>query len=42
MEWFKAFRAYIIEENQFQIFVFEKSDFFRSAQTAHLWKKVTY
>jgi len=33
---------YITPENQFQIFVSKKSDFFLSAQTAHLQKKVTY
>jgi len=29
MEWFKAFNEYINVEDQFQIFVSEKNDFFR-------------
>jgi len=28
MKWFKDFHVYVNLENQFQIFVFEKSDFF--------------
>jgi len=34
MERFKAFHVYINQENQFQIFGFEKSDIFLSAQIA--------
>jgi len=31
MEWFKPFYVDINVENQFQIFISEKNDFFRSA-----------
>jgi len=42
MEGLKAFYAYINLDNQFQIFVFEKSDFFKSAWTTLVEKQTTY
>jgi len=41
MEWFKAFHAYVNLENQFQIFVSKKSDFFRSAWIARVEEEMT-
>ncbi len=42
MDWFKAFPIDIDLENQFQNFIFEKSDFFRSAQAAWVEKQTTF
>jgi len=39
MEWFKAFYVYVNLEKWFQIFIFEKSDFFLFAQIAQLQKQ---
>ncbi len=41
MAWFKAFPVYVDLENQFQIFIFEKSDFFLSTQVARAEKQTT-
>jgi len=38
MEWFKDYHAYINLENQFQIFIFEKSNFFKSTLPAQVEK----
>jgi len=38
MKCFKAFYVYMTLENQFQIFIFEKNDFFLSARIAQLQK----
>jgi len=40
MEWLKAFYGYITLENQFQILVYEKSDFLISARTTRPGKKI--
>jgi len=42
MEWFKDFYVCINLENQFQIFIFEKSDFFRSTQITQVEKQNIY
>jgi len=39
MEWFKAFHAYITLKKQFQILVYEKSDFFKSTKLSIYKKK---
>jgi len=42
MELLKAFYFYTNLKNQFQIFIFEKRDFFRSARTAQVEKQTMY